>query len=216
MGRVTRRNPTLTYRCLWGVRGFGRPLSRARGPFGSRALCYSETNASRQISLRPLITLITDFGTADGYVAEVKGVLVSGAPDAQILDLTHDIPPKDIEAARLTLARAWRRFPEGTVHMAIVDPGVGGNRDAIAVPSQGRFLLGPDKGVLSPALLVGGADAVTLPVPPRPAPTVHGRDVFAPAAARLARGDSSMRSARRSGIAWFAALPRRRGAAMDQ
>src|SRR4051812_5330853 len=102
--------------------------------------------------MRRIITLITDFGTADGYVAEVKGVLLSGASDIAVIDLTHEIPPQDIEAGRLMLARCWRRFPEGTVHLVIVDPGVGSARDAIAVGSQGRFLIGPDNGVLSPAL----------------------------------------------------------------
>lgn len=140
--------------------------------------------------MRRIITLITDFGTADGYVAEVKGVLLSGAPDATVVDLTHDIAPQDIEAARLTLARAWQRFPEGTVHLVIVDPGVGSNRAALAVRSRERFLLGPDNGVLSPAILSGGADVVSLPIPPRASPTFHGRDVFAPAAVRLAAGET--------------------------
>jgi len=140
--------------------------------------------------VRPLITLLTDFGTADGYVAEMKGVLHSAVPDAQIVDASHDIPPQDVELARLTLARYWRRFPPGTVHLVVVDPGVGSSRLAIAVASEGRFLVGPDNGVLSPALLSRGARAVALTVPSDAAPTFHGRDVFAPAAARLALGES--------------------------
>ena len=135
-----------------------------------------------------LITLLTDFGTADGYVAEVKGALLSLAPDAVVVDLTHDIPPHDVESGRLAVARYWRRFPAGTVHLAVVDPGVGGRRAALAVGSEGRWLVGPDNGLLSPALLAGTARAVALPVPPGAAPTFHGRDVFAPAAAALARG----------------------------
>lgn len=135
-----------------------------------------------------IITLLTDFGTADGYVAEMKGVLLSGAPDATIVDLSHDIPPQDIEAGRLALARAWRRFPTGTVHVVVVDPGVGTHRAAIAVERDGRYLLGPDNGVLSPALLGAGADVVSLPIPPFASATFHGRDVFAPAAVRLAAG----------------------------
>jgi S-adenosylmethionine hydrolase len=138
----------------------------------------------------PLITLLSDFGTADGYVAEVKGILHSLVPDAHIVDASHDIPPHDIELARLTLAKYWRRFPENTVHLVVVDPGVGSWRAAMAVESEGRFLVGPDNGVLSPALLVRGARAVTLAVPIDAAPTFHGRDVFAPAAARLALGDA--------------------------
>ncbi|HEX6060013.1 MAG TPA: SAM-dependent chlorinase/fluorinase, partial [Gemmatimonadaceae bacterium] len=78
--------------------------------------------------MRPIVTLLTDFGTADGYVAEMKGVLYSMAPDARIVDLSHDIPPHDIELARLTVARYWRRFPPGTIHLVVVDPGVGSSR----------------------------------------------------------------------------------------
>jgi S-adenosylmethionine hydrolase len=139
--------------------------------------------------MRPLITLLTDFGTADGYVAEVKGVLLSLVPDAQIVDASHEIPPHDVELARLTLAKYWRRFPARTVHLVIVDPGVGSSRAVMAVESEGRFLVGPDNGVLSPALLVRGARAVSLAIPNDAAPTFHGRDVFAPAVARLALGE---------------------------
>lgn len=136
----------------------------------------------------PLVTLLTDFGTADGYVGEMKGVLLSRAPAAALVDVTHEIAPQDVESARLVVARVWRRFPEGTVHLVVVDPGVGSRRRAIAVESDGRYLVGPDNGVLSPALLLAGAAAVELAVPPSAAPTFHGRDVFAPAAAELARG----------------------------
>ena len=138
--------------------------------------------------MRPLVTLLTDFGTADGYVAEMKGVLLTQAPDATIVDVTHEVPAHDVESARLAVARYWRRFPRGAVHLVVVDPGVGGSRAALAVESDGRFLLGPDNGVLSPALLLSGTRAVRLAVPPRAAATFHGRDVFAPAAARLALG----------------------------
>jgi hypothetical protein len=135
-----------------------------------------------------VITLLTDFGTADGYVAEMKGVLCGAAPDAVILDLSHDIGPQDVEMARLAVARYWQRFPAGTVHLVVVDPAVGSSRAALAAFSEGRFLVGPDNGVLSPALLVPTARAVQLPVPAGAASTFHGRDVFAPAAAALARG----------------------------
>lgn len=138
----------------------------------------------------PIITLLTDFGTADGYVAELKGVLVSHAPEATIMDLSHDVPPQDVETARLAVARYWRRFPAGTVHIVIVDPGVGSDRAALAVSSDDRFLVGPDNGVLSPSLLAGGSRAVSLPVPAHASSTFHGRDVFAPAAASLALGAS--------------------------
>jgi S-adenosylmethionine hydrolase len=138
--------------------------------------------------MRPIITLLTDFGTADGYVAEVKGVLSTAAPDATLIDLSHDILPQDVEGARLALARAWRRFPPSTVHLVVIDPGVGSARAALAVESDDRYLVGPDNGVLSPALLVSGARAVSLPVPASAAATFHARDVFAPAAARLVLG----------------------------
>jgi len=159
------------------VKGGGQPLP-------------TSTTLYHSSSTLMIITLLTDFGTADGYVAEMKGVLLSTAPGVQLVDLSHDIPPHDIEAARLAVARYWRRFPEGTVHVIVVDPGVGSSRAAIAVRSDGRFLVGPDNGVLSPALLLPGAEVVALTVPSDAAPTFHGRDVFAPAAAALARGTS--------------------------
>ncbi len=140
--------------------------------------------------IAPAITLLTDFGTADGYVAEMKGVLTTLAQGIPLLDLTHDVPAQDVAFARLTLARYWRRFPVGTVHVAIVDPGVGTSRAAIAVCSEGRFLVGPDNGVLSPALFALDARVVSLTVDAKASPTFHGRDIFAPAAALLARGAS--------------------------
>ena len=135
-----------------------------------------------------IITLLTDFGTADGYVGEMKGVLATGAAGASLVDVAHDLVPHDVDGARLALARYWRRFPPGTVHVVVIDPGVGGNRAALAVESEGRYLVGPDNGVLSPALLHAGMRCVSLPISPTAAPTFHGRDVFAPAAAELAQG----------------------------
>lgn len=136
-----------------------------------------------------IITLLTDFGTADGYVGEVKGVLASEAPAALLVDIAHDIPPHDIDFGRLTVTRYWRRFPRGTVHLAVVDPDVGMQaRAAIAVASDGQFLVGPDNGLLSHALLQPGAQVVKLTESPAASPTFHARDVFAPAAARLACG----------------------------
>src|SRR5262249_3682077 len=137
----------------------------------------------------PIVTLMTDFGTVDGYVAEMKAVIKSLAPEAEIIDATHDIPPQDIARARLTLARYWRRFPAGTVHVVVVDPGVGTARAALAVKSEGRYVVGPDNGVLSPAFALERPDIVQLDVPGGASPTFHGRDVFAPAAARIAHGE---------------------------
>jgi S-adenosyl-L-methionine hydrolase (adenosine-forming) len=138
--------------------------------------------------MRPIVTLMTDFGTADSYVAEMKGVLLATVPDAPIVDVTHEIPPQDVAAARVLLDRYWRRFPVGTVHVVVVDPGVGTGRAALAVESERRVLLGPDNGVLSAALRVPGARTYALHVPSGASPTFHGRDVFAPAAAALAAG----------------------------
>src|SRR4051812_36797212 len=137
-----------------------------------------------------IVTLLTDFGTVDGYVAEMKGVILSSAPDVTVVDVTHDVPPQDVERARLTLARVWRRFPAGTIHVVVVDPGVGSARAALCVESDGRFLVGPDNGVLSPSLLIPSARVIELPLPATASTTFHGRDVFAPCAAALARGES--------------------------
>jgi hypothetical protein len=139
--------------------------------------------------MRRIITLTTDFGTVDGYVGEMKGILLSGAQDVEVVDVTHDVPPQDVERARLTLARLWRRYPVGTIHIVVVDPGVGSSRRGLAIESDERFLIGPDNGVLSPALVVRGARVVELPVSPTASRTFHGRDVFAPAAVAIARGE---------------------------
>lgn len=138
--------------------------------------------------MRRIVALTTDFGTADGYVGEMKGLLFSLAPDIEIVDVTHDIPPQDVLAGRIVVDRVWRRFPRETIHVVVVDPGVGSPRAALAVESDGQFLVGPDNGVLSPAL--GDARVVTLPIPASVSSTFHGRDVFAPAAAALARGEA--------------------------
>lgn len=135
---------------------------------------------------RALVTLLSDFGTADGYVAEMKGMLLTEAREATIVDVSHDVAPQDVDGARLALARYWKRFPEGAIHVVVVDPGVGTERRAIAVESQRRFLVGPDNGVLSPALLAPGARVVRLAVPHTASATFHGRDVFVPAAVHLA------------------------------
>jgi S-adenosylmethionine hydrolase len=134
----------------------------------------------------PVITLLTDFGTADSYVAEVKAVLLDRAPGVTLVDVTHEVAAGDILAGQYLLARAWHWFPAGTVHFVVVDPGVGSPRRALAARRAGHGFVGPDNGLLSPVL--EGATVVALPVPPEAAPTFHGRDVFAPAAAALATG----------------------------
>ena len=133
-----------------------------------------------------IITLLTDFGTADSYVAEMKGVLLSRAPHAILVDISHQIDPGDIRAGQYLLGRTWRQFPRGTVHLAVVDPGVGSIRRAIAAESSGHRFVAPDNGLLS--FLPEDARFVSLPVPTHASPTFHGRDVFAPAAVSLADG----------------------------
>ncbi len=135
---------------------------------------------------KPVVTLLTDFGLRDSYVAEMKAVILTHAPHVTVVDLTHGVPPGDIAAARYLLHRSWGRFPSGTVHVVVVDPGVGSPRRALAVSAGGHSFVGPDNGVLESVL--DDAVVVSLPVGSEAAPTFHGRDVFAPAAARLALG----------------------------
>ena len=136
-----------------------------------------------------IITLLTDFGTSDSYVAEVKGVLLTGCPGATLVDVSHAVPPGNIATAAYLLGRTWRHFPEGTVHFVVVDPGVGTTRRAVAVGRDGHLFVAPDNGVLTP-VIGPGAEVWTLAEPDGAHPTFHGRDLFAPAAARLATGAS--------------------------
>lgn len=132
-----------------------------------------------------LITLLTDFGLADSYVAEVKGVLLSRAPAATLVDITHQVAPGDVRAGQYLLSRAWRQFPKGTVHLGIVDPGVGTSRRALAASADEHLFVAPDNGLLS---FLPEPHFVSLKVPSEAAPTFHGRDVFAPVAAALSTG----------------------------
>lgn len=136
----------------------------------------------------PLVTLLTDFGTADSYVAEMKGVLLSRAPSATLVDLTHAVPPGDIRAGAYLFGRAWRRFPAGTIHLAVVDPGVGTARAAFALSAHGHYFVGPDNGLFTSVFRGEPVEIASLPTPDGAAPTFHGRDLFAPAAAALATG----------------------------
>jgi hypothetical protein len=133
-----------------------------------------------------IVTLLTDFGTADSYVAEMKGVLMTCAPKTTVVDITHQVSPGDVRAAQYVLSRTWMFFPEGTVHVAVVDAGVGTDRRVLGATRFGQYFLAPDNGLLS--FLSLNATFVSIPVLPEAAPTFHGRDVFAPAAAGLATG----------------------------
>jgi S-adenosylmethionine hydrolase len=138
------------------------------------------------------VTLTTDFGTADSYAAEMKGHILAGCPAAVIVDITHAVPPHDVECGAYHLARAARAFPPGTVHVAVVDPGVGGPRRPLVVRSSDADLVGPDNGLLDP-FLAGAEIRVIQParlLNHHPSRTFHGRDLFAPAAARLASGQA--------------------------
>jgi S-adenosylmethionine hydrolase len=136
-----------------------------------------------------IITLLTDYGTVDSYVGEMKGVLLSLAPGVTLVDLTHELAPGDVASAAYVVSRAWHRFPPGTVHLAVVDPGVGTARAALAFATRGHFFVGPDNGLWSGVMHGAPVEAVTLATPPLAAPTFHGRDLFAPVAARLALGE---------------------------
>ena len=136
----------------------------------------------------PSITLLTDFGTTDSYVAEIKGVLLSAAPAAVLVDVTHLVPPGDIRAGAYILGRTWHRFPPGTTHLSVVDPGVGTNRGAFALQAHGHWFVGPDNGLFTPVFHDAEVEIVELRIPRDASPTFHGRDLFAPAAAALACG----------------------------
>jgi S-adenosylmethionine hydrolase len=139
------------------------------------------------------ISLTTDYGLSDGFVAVVHGVILRHDPDLRIIDVTHEVHPGDIARGAIVLAEAVPFLPSG-VHIAVVDPGVGTQRRGIAIRTAGGLLVGPDNGVLWPAAeALGGADAaVELDNPAwhraRVSATFHGRDIFAPVAARLATG----------------------------
>lgn len=141
-----------------------------------------------------IVTLTTDFGTLDGYVGAMKGVLLAQAPQATLVDIAHDIPAQDIEAGAWCIHACWSRFPRGTIHVGVVDPGVGSERNALLASADGHFLVGPDNGLFSYPL----ADAQTVEVrtirediaadPGGRSRTFHGRDVFAYVAGLLAAG----------------------------
>lgn len=135
-----------------------------------------------------LVTLLTDFGITDSYVAEVKGVILRCAPAATLVDVTHAVSPGDIRSGAYLLGRTWHRYPDDTVHLAVVDPGVGTTRAPVALRTQGHAFVGPDNGLFSHVLRDAQVEIVTLSVPEGAAPTFHGRDVFAPAVAALANG----------------------------
>ncbi|MDA1051023.1 MAG: SAM-dependent chlorinase/fluorinase [Planctomycetota bacterium] len=140
-----------------------------------------------------IITLTTDFGRADTYVAQVKGVILSINPDAAIVDVTHEIPPQDIMRGSIALGEMWQTFPVGTIHVAVVDPGVGTSRCILCAKCDDRVFVLPNNGLLSHVLKAKPADEI---VELRDqsfwrtsvSNTFHGRDIIAPVAAHLSLG----------------------------
>jgi S-adenosylmethionine hydrolase len=140
-----------------------------------------------------IITLTTDYGTRDSFVASMKGVILKTNPQAQIIDITHEIAPQDIWEAAFTLKNVYSQFPKGTINLAVVDPGVGSGRRPLIVVTEGYYFVGPDNGLFSMIY----RDAERLRVHhitaghyfvANPGPTFHGRDIFAPVAAWLTKG----------------------------
>ena len=146
------------------------------------------------MSQNRILTLMSDFGLSDVYVGVIKGAIACLNDGVTVIDLTHQIPPQNIAAARFCLMNAYRYFPKGTVHVAVVDPGVGSSRRAIAIEFDAGFLVGPDNGIFSGVLSQSQAVAAVELTnrdywrTPNPATTFHGRDIFAPVGAHLASG----------------------------
>lgn len=143
------------------------------------------------------ITLLTDFGLQDGYVGVMKGVMLSIAPETRLIDISHEIHPQDVLEASLVLERAAPYFPAGTVHLAVVDPGVGTQRRPIAARLGGGFFVGPDNGLLTGLVETAEREKAAVQVVhlnqprywlPQVSNVFHGRDIFAPVAAHIANG----------------------------
>ncbi|MFQ6085189.1 MAG: S-adenosyl-l-methionine hydroxide adenosyltransferase family protein [Candidatus Bathyarchaeia archaeon] len=146
------------------------------------------------LSRRPIIALLTDLGGKDPYVSEMKAVILSICPDATIVDITHEVKKFDVRMGAYILSSAVPYFPEGSIFVCVVDPGVGTKRRLLAVRTKrGHYLIGPDNGLLVPASQREGIDAVVdlqekRFMLPSVSPTFHGRDVMAPVAANIAKG----------------------------
>ena len=144
-------------------------------------------------SIKSIITLLTDFGSQDYFAAAMKGVILSINPAAQIVDITHEIPPQDIHAAAFNLLATHKDFPANAIHVAVVDPGVGSSRMAVLIECAGQSFVGPDNGIFSwvceregnyRAIHLTNENVFRHPV----SATFHGRDIFAPVAAALSNG----------------------------
>ncbi|HMF57186.1 MAG TPA: SAM-dependent chlorinase/fluorinase [Pyrinomonadaceae bacterium] len=140
-----------------------------------------------------IITLLTDFGSADYFVGAMKGVILYSNPEASIVDITHEIPAHDIQSGAFTLLAVYKNFPAGTIHVCVIDPGVGSSRRPILVEAGGYYFVGPDNGVFSfiyereednKVFHLNRAEFFRQPV----SNTFHGRDIFAPVAAAISKG----------------------------
>lgn len=146
-----------------------------------------------QFQRMQLITLTTDFGGTDWFVGTMKGVILRIAPNAPLIDLTHGVPPGNVRAGAFALAAAYRYFPSGTIHLGVVDPGVGGSRAGLVIETENGFFVGPDNGLFSFVLRGERLKSIHRIENPQyqlaiTSRTFHGRDVFAPVAAHLSRG----------------------------
>ena len=139
------------------------------------------------------ITLLTDFGTKDHYVASMKGVILNINPRCLLIDITHQVNPHEIREGAFILANAYSHFPKGTIHLAVIDPGVGGARKPLLVVTENYFFVGPDNGLFT---MITQKESVNQIIAldkqryhlPKVSTTFHGRDIFAPAAAHLSMG----------------------------
>ncbi len=167
----------------------------------------------------PIITLTTDFGGSGPYVGAMRGVLLGRCPAARLVDVTHEVPPHDVFSGAFVLAAAAPWFPDGTIHLAVVDPGVGGPRRALVVEAGSHISVGPDNGLCTaiydrePAADVRAIEASRLGLA-EAHPTFHGRDLFAPVAAALASGLEPAAIGERVGdpVRGWASAPRRAAA----
>lgn len=172
------------------TRGLGSKESSSRVP-------SSAIRRKLPVTSAPVITLLTDFGTADYFVGAVKGAILTVNPGALIVDITHEIPAHDIESAAFTLLAACSSFPAGTIHVAVVDPGVGSSRRPILIRASEQLFVGPDNGIFSYVCDSSGNPAITPEVfhltntkyfRQAVSQTFNGRDVFAPVAGALSTG----------------------------
>lgn len=150
--------------------------------------------AKRKSKPSTIITFLSDFGDSDIYVSQVKGVILSVNPRTKIIDITHNVHPGDVQSASYLLWSAYRYFPVGTVHLAVVDPGVGTERKGIIVETERYFFVGPDNGLFTMLLRedkIKRVIEINSQFFGRISNTFHGRDIFAPVSAQLSRGNNA-------------------------